>query len=50
MQENNKPMQKTEYSIIHQKTLQEQFEDDKRYEEPVREVQEQVEKGTAKNW
>lgn len=40
----------TEYSIIHQKTLQEQFEDDKRYEEPVREVQEQVEKGTAKNW
>ena len=40
----------TDYSIIHQKTLQEQFDDDKRYVEPVAKVKKQIEDGTVKAW
>lgn len=38
------------YNIIHEKTLQEQFDDDKRYEEPVKKVQKQIKNGSVVNW
>jgi hypothetical protein len=43
-------IQHTDYEIIHEKTIKEQFEDDKRYEKPVKKVQEQIENDSVVNW
>lgn len=38
------------YEIIHKKTIQEQFDDDRRYKEPVEKVKQQIKDGTVTWW